>query len=137
MVLRLFDSCDLSLTGIENYSERREGACMNKSILTIAGAVLLSVSSAVAYSGDNPALSKQAKITHAEAEKTALAKEPGTVTERELEKEHGKLIYSFDIKTANGIHEVNVDAVSGKIVEDSVESPSAEAKEKAQDKQPH
>jgi len=44
------------------------------------------------------------------------------------------LIYSFDIKTKSGIHEVNVDAISGDIVEDKVESSASEAKEKQQDK---
>ena len=44
------------------------------------------------------------------------------------------LIYSFDIKTKSGIHEVNVDAISGDIVEDKVESAASEAKEKQQDK---
>jgi len=34
----------------------------------------------------------------------------------------------------NGIHEVNVDAHSGKILEDHIESPADEAKEKAQEK---
>ncbi|PZR77143.1 MAG: peptidase, partial [Chthoniobacterales bacterium] len=43
-------------------------------------------------------LQAQAKITKADAEKTALAKVPnGTISASELEKEHGKLIWSFDI----------------------------------------
>ncbi len=76
----------------------------------------------------------KAKITMAEAQKIALAKEPGKLKSKELEKEKGKLIYSFDIKTKSGVHEVNVDAVSGEIVEDKVESAAAEEKEKQQDK---
>jgi ribosomal protein S3 len=70
----------------------------------------------------------------AQAEKMALAKEPGKIKSKELERENGKLIYSFDIKTKSGIHEVNVDAISGDIVEDKVESSASEAKEKQQDK---
>jgi hypothetical protein len=79
------------------------------------------------------ALAKEAKITMEEAQKTALAKEAGKVQSKELEKEKGRLIYSFDIKMADGIHEVNVDATSGEIVEDTVENATAEAKEKAED----
>ncbi|MDP9162180.1 MAG: PepSY domain-containing protein [Acidobacteriota bacterium] len=70
----------------------------------------------------------------AEAQKIALTKEPGKLKSKELEKEKGKLIYSFDIKTKSGVHEVNVDSVSGEIVEDKVESAAAEEKEKQQDK---
>jgi uncharacterized membrane protein YkoI len=68
-----------------------------------------------------------------QAQKVALEKEPGTIQSKELEKEHGKLIYSFDIRTANGIHEVNVDAMSGAVLEDKVETAADEAKEKQQD----
>src|SRR5438128_2746885 len=45
-------------------------------------------------------LEAQAKVSKADAEKTALAKVPGgTIKEGELEKEKGKLIWSFDIAT--------------------------------------
>ena len=84
---------------------------------------------------DQATLRKEAKITLKQAEQTALAKEPGKIQSKELERENGKLIYSFDVRTSHGIHEVNVNAVTGSVVEDSVESPSAEAKEKQQDKQ--
>lgn len=82
---------------------------------------------------DQAALRKEAKISMQQAEKTALAKEPGALKSKELEHEKGKLIYSFDIRTKTGIHEVNVDAVTGEVVEDSVESKAAEAREKRQD----
>jgi Peptidase propeptide and YPEB domain len=80
------------------------------------------------------ALSKEAKITMEQAQKTALAKEAGKIQSKEIEREKGKLIYSFDIKMADGIHEVNIDATTGEVVEDTVESAAAEAKEKAADK---
>ncbi|MEO6036312.1 MAG: PepSY domain-containing protein, partial [Verrucomicrobiota bacterium] len=73
-------------------------------------------------------LESEAKISRSEAEKIALAKAPGgTVKEGELEKEHGKLIWSFDIAKAGSkdITEVQVDAKTGAIV--SVEDESAEA----------
>jgi hypothetical protein len=80
------------------------------------------------------ALSKEAKVTMEQAQKSALAKEAGKIQSKEIEREKGKLIYSFDIKMADGIHEVNVDAMTGEVVEDTVESAAAEAKEKAADK---
>ena len=64
-------------------------------------------------------LQAQAKITEADARATALTKVPdGKIKEAELEKEKGKLIWSFDIAKPNaeGISEVNVDAITGEIV---------------------
>ena len=78
-------------------------------------------------------LASQAKISRADAEKIALTEEPGTIKEGQLEKERGKVIYSFDIQTSSGVHEVNVDAVTGKVVEDSVETVADEAKEQSKE----
>jgi uncharacterized membrane protein YkoI len=64
-------------------------------------------------------LQAQAKISKEQAQQTALAKMPGgTVKEGELEKEKGKLIWSFDLTTpgSKGITEVNVDALTGDVV---------------------
>src|SRR6266404_5086056 len=80
------------------------------------------------------ALSKEEKITMEQAQKAALAKEAGKIQSKEMEREKGRLIYSFDIKTADGLHEVNIDAMTGEVVDDTVESPAAEAIEKAADK---
>jgi uncharacterized membrane protein YkoI len=82
-------------------------------------------------------LEAQAKITKAEAEKIALAKVPsGTIKEGELEKEKGKLIWSFDISIpgSKDIKEVQVDALSGEIVAEETETPAAEKKEKKEEK---
>ena len=74
------------------------------------------------------------KITMAQARATALKKAPGKVTSEELEKEHGKLIYSFDIATSkDAITEVNVDALNGKIVAVQHENAAKEAAEKKQE----
>ena len=76
---------------------------------------------------------KQAKISKADAEQTALAKVPnGTIKEAELEKEKGKLIWSFDVATPDSkdITEVNVDAITGEVVGVQKESAESEAKEK-------
>jgi hypothetical protein len=81
-------------------------------------------------------LAKQAKITEAAAAATALARVPGgAIQSVELEKDKGKLIYSYDIKTAgkSGIDEVNVDAITGKIIAVAHESPADEKKEAATD----
>ena len=101
--------------------------------------ILLALLSMPAWAGgesksSQAALSKEAKITMEQAQKIALAKEAGKIKSKELEREKGRLIYSFDIKTADGIHEVNIDAMTGEVVEDTVESAAAEAKEKAADK---
>jgi uncharacterized membrane protein YkoI len=79
----------------------------------------------------------EAKVSQADAQATALAEVPnGTVKESELEKEHGKLIWSFDIATpgTQDISEVNVDAMTGKVVSKETEKPEHEAKEKEKDK---
>jgi len=68
----------------------------------------------------------QAKFTMEQATAIALKKQPGTITDRELEREHGGsgLRYSFDIKGTDGIvYEVGVDAKTGKVLEDSKEGP--------------
>ena len=79
-------------------------------------------------------LQKEAKITMAQARATALKKVPGTVKSEELEREHGKLIYSFDIQTSkSGITEVNVNAIDGKIIAAHHETPAKEAAEKKQE----
>ena len=82
-------------------------------------------------------LQAQAKITRAEAEKIALTQAPdGTVKEGELEREHGKLIWSFDIARPGtpNITEVAVDAITGKIVSTEQETPAQQAKEKKESK---
>ena len=81
-------------------------------------------------------LMAEAKVSRADAEKTALAKAPnGTVKEGELEKEKGKLVWSFDITTPDSkdITEVNVDAITGDVVsveKDAAENEAKEAGEK-------
>ena len=83
----------------------------------------------------NPKLAKQEKISMEKAREIAQAKDlNGTIESAELEKEHGKLVYSFDIRNPTGtITEVQVDAKTGKIVSVEEEDAAAEAKEKAED----
>jgi uncharacterized membrane protein YkoI len=76
-------------------------------------------------------LQAQAKITRDQAQQTVLAQVPnGTIKEGELEK--GQLIWSFDVTTPDSkdTTEVNVDALSGKVVSVDKESPEKEKNEK-------
>jgi uncharacterized membrane protein YkoI len=81
-------------------------------------------------------LQAQAKISKADAQATALAKVPnGTYKDCELEKEHGKLIWSFCFTTpdAKDITEVNVDAITGAVVNVEHEKAAPEKGEKEKD----
>lgn len=62
---------------------------------------------------------KMVKVAPADAIKTAQAQFPhATIKSGELEKEDGKLIYSFDIQQPGmkGIEEVNIDANTGAVI---------------------
>lgn len=103
-----------------------------------AGVALFSLTNS-SFAGKAPQaqLQAEAKVAKADAEKTALAKVPnGTVKESELEREHGKLIWSFDITTpkSKDITEVQVDAKNGKVVDVHVENAKDEAREAAEEK---
>ena len=95
---------------------------------------------ALALSGcasDEAKLASRAKVSRAQAEATALKKAPGgTVKEGELEEEHGKLVWSFDIARpgTRNVTEVHVDAITGKIVSTEIETPKHEAAEAATEK---
>jgi outer membrane murein-binding lipoprotein Lpp len=82
-------------------------------------------------------LQAKTKINKETAQVTAQSKVPnGTVKESELEKEHGKLIWSFcfTIPDSKDIKEVNVDAMTGNVVGDvETETPADQAKEAAED----
>jgi len=109
-------------------------------ILTIAAAISLSglTASILAAAEESQAqLQAEAKISKADAEKTALAKVPnGTIKDSELEREHGKLIWSFDIAMpqSKDITEVQIDAKTGAVANVQVETPHDQAKEAAADK---
>ena len=59
-----------------------------------------------------------------------------TVKSSELEREHGKLVWSFDLSrpSSRNITEVQVNALTGKISKTEVETPEREAKEAASEK---
>lgn len=89
------------------------------------------------HHADQARLMREARISKETAEQTALARVPaGTVKAGELEKEHGKLQWSFDLATPDtqDITEVNVDAVTGDVLSVQQESAESEAQEADQDK---
>jgi uncharacterized membrane protein YkoI len=86
-------------------------------------ALIMATVPAMAYTGQE--LSKQAKVSIAEARAIALKAHPGKITDEELEKEKGGtgLRYSFDIKRGGVTQEVGVDAQTGKVLENKKEGP--------------
>lgn len=74
------------------------------------------------------------KLSMEEATSIAIKKVPGNVKSSEFEHEMGQDVYSFDIIGQDKkIHEVLVNANSGKIVSNKIESAAKEAKEAVQD----
>jgi uncharacterized membrane protein YkoI len=77
-------------------------------------------------------LEKEAKITMGQARALATKTVPGAAIQAgEIERENGKLIYSFDMKTQGktGIDEVNIDAMTGTVIGNQHETPKAERAE--------
>jgi hypothetical protein len=77
-------------------------------------------------------LQKEAKMTMADARALALKTVPNaTIQAGEIEREGGKLIYSFDMKTPgkSGIDEVNIDAMTSKVISKAHETPKDEKAE--------
>ena len=84
-------------------------------------------------------LQNLAKVTQAEAQKTALAQFKSSSTKiksSELEVEQGCLVYSFDIAVSGkpGVEEIMIDAGTGKILSRKHESAKQEAAEQAKDR---
>ncbi|MDQ2663787.1 MAG: PepSY domain-containing protein [Candidatus Eremiobacteraeota bacterium] len=96
---------------------------MNK--LSLAGLTLVfgasTVLAAAAYPGHQ--LASKAKVTIAAAHTIALKAVPGKIVAEELENEKGAsgLRYSFDIRLSGKTHEVGVDAITGKVLENAIE----------------
>jgi len=104
--------------------------------LLAAGLLASGASGCATEKQEQAKLQAQAKISREAAQQTALAKVPGgTVKDGELEKEKGKLIWSFDITTPSSkdIAEVAVDAITGAVVAVDIETPEQQAKEAAED----
>lgn len=79
-----------------------------------------------------PAGPQHPRISMQTARARALALVPhGRIRSGELETEHGRLIYSFDIQVPRrpGIEEVQISAVTGRLVSRTHETPAAERRE--------
>ena len=75
------------------------------------------------------------RLSSDQAKAIATNKVHGTVRSSEFEHEMGQDVYSFDIVgTDKTIHEVLVNANSGKILSNKVESAAQEAKEASEEK---
>jgi uncharacterized membrane protein YkoI len=118
-----------TLAGCSSAKEPAEGTKE-----TVAPSTVTATAPDSAELAEQAALAKEAKITEAAARATALKEVPGATFDKvELEKENGKLIYSYDLKVAGkeGIEEVAIDAITGKMVSRAHESPEDEKKEAA------
>ena len=103
-----------------------------KSITTTSVALLVLIWSSLALSAHAP----KDRISMERAQKIATDAQVGTIESKELEHEHGKWVYSFDIRGSDKkmIHEIQVDAKNGTIVSQKIETPSQEAAEKKAEK---
>jgi len=86
-------------------------------------AALASLLATAAFAYDGEKLEKDAAIKMPQAVAIALKARPGTIPDRELEKEKGGsgLRYSFDIKNKGVTYEVGVDAKTGAVLENGKE----------------
>lgn len=73
----------------------------------------------------------KARLSLSQARVIALKARPGAIADQELEKESGGsgLRYSFDILSSGKIYEVGVDAKTGDILENDIESAAEGAAE--------
>lgn len=101
---------------------------MTQLFTILAGAAILA--------GATPTMAQHPRISMHDARARALALVPhGTIRAGELEREHGTLIYSFDIAVPGrpGIEEVQISALDGRVVSRTHESPAAERREARQE----
>jgi len=68
-----------------------------------------------------------ARITAKQAEAAAVQQVRGSVTAVELENENGTLVYSVEIQTATGEHDVKVDAGNGQVLHGEADDDKDEA----------
>lgn len=102
-------------------------------VRTVSLGVFTSLIATVSVFGANPPANR---ISEQQAREIVAKSYSGKIQEGELEYEGGHWIYSFDLKqkNKNKILEVQVDAVSGRVVNTHSESAADERKEAAEDK---
>jgi hypothetical protein len=102
--------------------------------LKLSGMAIVATALAITLGAAQPASAQHPKITMKQARATALAALPNAkIKSAELETEEGQFIYSFDMKTPQGIKEVWVDAMTGQVVRTENESSADEKKEAAEE----
>ena len=114
------------------------GVLMLTSVFAAHAAAAQAAAAARPMKEDKPGMLARARVTPDSARKLALVQVAnGVIDEEEIEEEHGKLVYSFDIKVAGrrGIEEIQIDALSGAMVSHKHETPRQEAQERAADAQ--
>jgi len=100
---------------------------------------ILSLTSSFIRAETQAEMKEKAKVSEEVARETALKEVPGgTVENLEMEVKNGVLVYSFDIKGANKVEEVDINAETGKVAEEHQETEAAvkekEKEEKAEEK---
>ncbi|HEY0810404.1 MAG TPA: PepSY domain-containing protein [Longimicrobiales bacterium] len=111
--------------------------------ILLGSIALLGLSGAIAFAKLNQSVEEEqsgllARATYSveAARKQALAAVPGgVVVESEIEEEHGRLIYSFEIKVAgqDGVTEVEIDAMTGELIGTEHESDEDDGEEDERD----
>jgi len=97
----------------------------------------LTAGAASAADKDGSMEGDKATVTQERAAEIALERVPGgRIVEAELEREHGHLVWSFDIARpgSKDVSEIQVDAHSGEVVAEENETPDHEASEDANPK---
>ena len=120
----------------ENHHPSQKTPMNINHIITITAAAGFCLST-VSAKDDQHALKAKAKISQETATATALAAVPnGKIKSSEIENEDNKLVWSFDIATSKSknITEIMVDAKTGRIVSNKVETPKDQKAEAAADK---
>ena len=103
--------------------------------LTILGSILLVPLET--FAAPEAAIPSHPKVSESAARATALTQvKGGIVQSSELEREAGKLVWSFDIERpgSKNVTEILVDANTGRIVSKKQETPAEQAKEAQADK---
>jgi uncharacterized membrane protein YkoI len=98
-----------------------------KSIAAVT-VLVCALSPALARAADTP---PKNRISMEAARKAAVKVYGGQIKGEELEFENKMWIYSFDLKKAGdkNVHEVQIDAITGKLVSDKTETPAQETRE--------
>jgi uncharacterized membrane protein YkoI len=100
-------------------------------LILLGGSVIATVAAAPESA---QSVNSKPTVTQERAAEIALARVPGgKVVEAELEKEHGRQVWSFDISRPDSkdVTEIQVDAKTGEIVAEENETPDQEKNEDA------